>query len=583
MFTFLIFALFSIMRIPAYRPFIFVIYTALSLSFLTAFTQTGQEYNYHSNKKVICRNGVVVSAHPLASAAGIEMLKQGGNAVDAAIATQLALAVVYPGAGNIGGGGFMVAHLANQQNLAIDFREKAPAAASRNMYLDSAGNVLSGKSEDGHLATGVPGSVAGIFTYYKYARLPFRKLIQPAIDLAEKGFSITEDEANDLNENQKDFKKFNSVLPVFVKESGWKSGDTLVQRDLARTLKRIRDNGAKGFYEGETAHLIVEEMTRGKGMISYADLKNYAAKERKPVVFLYKNDYTVITMPLPSSGGILLPQMMRMVEDQDLKHYGFESVQSVHLMTEVERLAYADRAKYLGDPDYYKIPAKSLISYPYIYGRMENFNRDSAGNSQKIQPGLIKESEETTHFNTYDKEGNCVSITTTLNGGYGCRTVVAGAGFLLNNEMDDFSIKSGFPNMYGAVGGDANAIAPGKRMLSSMTPTIVLFKDNPFLILGTPGGTTITTSVFQTLIDIIEFDMTTSDAVNKPKFHHQWLPDILYVEKGFPVTVITQLEKMGYTIKEREAIGRTEVIRISRNRTIEAVADWRGDDDAEGY
>ncbi len=583
MFPFLIFALFSNMRIPVCRPFFYIIFTLLSFSFLTAFTQTGQEYDYRSNKKVTCRNGAVVSAHPLATAAGIEVLKQGGNAVDAAIATQLALAVVYPGAGNIGGGGFMVAHLANQHNLAIDFREKAPAAASRNMYLDSSGNVIPGKSEDGHWATGVPGSVAGIFAYYKYARLPFRKLIQPAIDLAEKGFSITEDEANDLNENQKDFKKFNTLLPVFVKESGWKIGDTLVQKDLARTLKRIRDNGSKGFYEGETARLIVDEMTRGKGLISYADLKNYTAKERKPVVFLYKKDYTVITMPLPSSGGILLPQMMRMVEDQDLKRYGFESVQSVHLMTEVDRLAYADRAKYLGDADYFKIPVKTLTSYPYLYGRMENFNRDSAGNSQKIQAGLIKESEETTHFNTYDKEGNCVSITTTLNGGYGSRTVVAGAGFLLNNEMDDFSVKPGVPNMYGAVGGDANAIAPGKRMLSSMTPTIVLFNDKPFLILGTPGGTTITTSVFQTLIDIIEFDMTTSDAVNKPKFHHQWLPDILYVEKGFPKLVIAQLEKMGYTIKEREAIGRTEVIRISPSGAIEAVADWRGDDDAEGY
>jgi gamma-glutamyltranspeptidase/glutathione hydrolase len=503
--------------------------------------------------------------------------------VDAAIATQLALAVVYPGAGNIGGGGFVVARLADGKNITIDFRERAPAAASRNMYLDAGENVIPGKSENGHLAAGVPGSVAGIFAYFKYAKLPFRKLIQPAIDLAENGFAITAAEAAYLNETREDFKKYNSVMPVFVKSSGWKAGDKLVQKDLAQTLKRIRDLGVKGFYEGETARLIVEEMQRGKGLISFEDLRNYTAKEREPVVFSYKKDYTLITMPLPSSGGILLPQMMRMVEDRNLKAFGFETVPSVHLMAEAERRAYADRAKYLGDVDYYKVPVKTLISYPYVHERMKNFNQDSAGNSEIIRAGLISESEETTHFDTYDREGNCVSITTTLNGGYGSRTVVAGAGFLLNNEMDDFSIKPGVPNMYGAVGGEANAIVPGKRMLSSMTPTIVLFKNKPFLVLGTPGGTTITTSVFQTLIDIIEFGMTISDAVNKPKFHHQWSPDILYVEKDFPKPVAFQLQKMGYHIEQREAIGRTEVIRILPAGSIEAVADWRGDDDAEGY
>ncbi len=553
------------------------------LCFLYVKAQPGSEFNYHSKKQAICRNGAVVSAHPLASQAGIHIMEAGGNAVDAAITTQLALAVVYPGAGNLGGGGFMVARLANGKNIAIDFRERAPSSATRNMYLDEHENVVPGKSENGHLAAGVPGSVAGIFACYKYARLPFKKLIQPAIDLAEKGFAITAAEAADLNENQEDFKKYNSVIPVFVKSSGWKAGDTLVQKDLAKTLKRIRDNGIKGFYEGETARLIVEEMQRGKGLISYEDLKNYTAKEREPVVFPYKKDYTLMTMPLPGSGGILLPQMMRMVEDRNLQQYGFETVQSIHIMAEVERLAYADRAKYLGDVDYFKVPLKTLISYPYLHARMEKFNRDSAGNSEHIKAGIIHESEETTHFDCYDRNGNCVSITTTLNGGYGSRTVVAGAGFLLNNEMDDFSIKPGVPNMYGAVGGEANAIAPGKRMLSSMTPVIVLYKGNPFLVLGTPGGTTITTSVFQTLIDIIEFGMTTSDAVNKPKFHHQWLPDILFVEKGFPRPVFVQLQKMGYTVREREAIGRTEVIRVSPSGEVEAVADWRGDDDAEGY
>jgi gamma-glutamyltranspeptidase / glutathione hydrolase len=551
--------------------------------FFSVSAQTGAEFNYRSNKETLCRNGAVVSAHPLASLAGLAMLKQGGNAVDAAIATQLALAVVYPGAGNLGGGGFFVAHLSNEKNITIDFREKAPAAATRNMYLDANKNVIEGKSENGTLASGVPGSVAGIFSYLKYARLPFRKLIQPAIELADKGFAITAAEAADLNDNQKDFKLFNSIPPVFIKAGGWKAGDTLVQKDLARTLKRMRDSGAKGFYEGETARLIVEEMQRSRGLITYDDLKSYTAREREPVVFSYKNDYTLITMPLPSSGGILLPQMLRMVEDQDLKKYGFETLKSVHLMTEVERLAYADRAKYLGDPDFFKVPAKTLISYPYLYGRMEKFNPDSAGNSEIIKAGLIHESEETTHFDTFDREGNCVSVTTTLNGGYGCRTVVGGAGFLLNNEMDDFSIKPGFPNMYGAVGGEANAIAPGKRMLSSMSPTIVLFKDKPFLVLGTPGGTTITTSVFQTLIDIIEFDMSVPDAVNKPKFHHQWLPDTLYVEKEFSPELIPKLRTMGYSVEIREPIGRTDVIRIFPNGEIEAVADHRGDDDAEGY
>jgi gamma-glutamyltranspeptidase / glutathione hydrolase len=555
----------------------------LSVCIFDSHAQPGPGPNYFSVKRVISKNGAVVSAHPLASQAGISMLKLGGNAFDAAIATQFALAVVYPGAGNLGGGGFMIARLSDGKNISLDFREKAPGGASRDMYLDEKNNPIPGKSEYGHLAVGVPGSVAGIFAYLKYARLPIKKLIQPAIELAENGFSITADEAAELNATQADFKKYNTILPVFVKEKGWQAGDTLKQHDLAKTLKLIREYGSKGFYEGETARLIIEEMQRGKGLITYDDLKTYSAKEREPMIFSYKKDYKIITMPLPSSGGILLTQMMRMTEDQDLKSYGFETLKSVHLMTEVERLAYADRAKWMGDIDFYKVPVKTLISYPYLYGRMEKYNPDSAGNSEKIQAGIISESEETTHFESYDREGNCVSITTTLNGSYGSCTVVAGAGFLLNNEMDDFSIKPGVPNMYGAVGGEANAIAPGKRMLSSMTPTIVLFNNKPFMILGTPGGTTIVTSVFQSLIDVIEFGMTASDAVNKPKFHHQWLPDILYVEKEFSPGVTAQLRKMGYTVQEREPIGRTEMILIRPGGNIEAVADHRGDDDAEGY
>ena len=539
-------------------------------------------YEYTIHKKVTGVNGAVVSAHPLASETGVSIMKLGGNAIDAAIATQLALAVVYPGAGNIGGGGFTVIRLANGSNITIDYREKAPATAHRDMYLDSQGNAQTALSQNGHLAAGVPGAIAGLFDCMKYAKLPFKKLIQPAIDLAEKGFVLTESEAKSLNYTKESFIKYNTVPPVFVKPGGWKAGDTLVQKELANTLKRIRDNGQKGFYEGETARLIVEEMKRANGIISYDDLKNYEAKEREPVVFDYKG-YKIITMPLPSSGGILLPQMMHMIEDQPVKQYGFQSAQSVQLMTEIERRAYADRAKFLGDADFYKVPVKKLTSKAYAVERMKDYNTQTAGSSQATQAGIISESEETTHFNVYDKNGNAVSVTTTLNGGYGSKTVVAGAGFLLNNEMDDFSVKPGVPNMYGAVGADANAIAPGKRMLSSMTPAIVLKDDKPFLLVGTPGGTTITTSVFQTLINILEFNMSTEDAVNKPKFHHQWLPDEIFVEASFPQTVRQQLQQMGYKVTQRGSIGRTEVIRIEPNGSFEAVADSRGDDAAAGY
>jgi len=565
-----------------YTRFVFIL--LIIAASVKSYAQRGYNpYHYIIHKKVECTHGAVVSAHPLASQVGLSILKKGGNAVDAAIATQLALAVVYPGAGNLGGGGFMIASLSDGKNIALDFREKAPGKASKDMYLDTHGNAQINLSQDGHLSSGVPGTVAGIFMELKYSNLPFKKLIQPAIDLAEKGFSITAAEARSLNELQADFKKYNTAMPVFVKENPWKAGDTLIQKDLAKTLRLIRDSGAKGFYEGETARLIVEDMQRGKGIINYEDLKNYNAKEREPVVFDYKKDYTIITMPLPSGGGVLLPQMMRMIEDQPLKSYGFQSAKAVHLMTEIERFAYADRAKYLGDKDFYKVSVKTLISYPYLYRRMELYKPDIAGKSDKIQAGIIPESEETTHLDTYDSGGNAVSITTTLNGGYGSRTVVAGAGFFLNNEMDDFSIKPGVPNMYGAIGAEANAIAPGKRMLSSMTPTIVLREGKPYLILGTPGGTTITTSVFQTLMNILEFDMKTDDAINKPKFHHQWQPDVIYVEKDFPPHIITQLQQMGYTIEQREDIGRTDIIKILPTGRIEAVGDKRGEDSAEGY
>ena len=540
-------------------------------------------FQYSINKKIICQKGAVVSAHPLASKVGIEMMKQGGNAIDAAIATQLALAVVYPGAGNIGGGGFMVARLADSQLLALDYREAAPAAAHRDMYLDGNGDVVKGKSVYGHLSSGVPGTVAGLFESSKHARLSFKKLIQPAIDLAEKGFVITEREATSLNNIQDELNEYNTTPSVFQKKNKWAAGDTLVQKDLAKTLMRIRDKGLKGFYEGATAKLIVNEMNRGGGIITLNDLKNYKAKWRAPHSFNFKG-YTVVGMPMPSSGGTLLHQMMKMVEDQPLASYGFLSPQAVQLMTEVERRAYADRAEYMGDADFFKVPQAKLTSDTYLKERMKDYNPNLAGNSEQVKPGVIpKESEETTHISVIDAEGNAVAVTTTLNNSYGSKTVVGGAGFFLNDEMDDFSAKPGVPNIYGAVGGEANAIAPGKRMLSSMTPTLVLQNGKPFLVVGTPGGTTIPTSVFQTIVNIIDFKMSTEDAIYKPKFHHQWLPDQIDVEKAFPQSTRDTLQKMGYKIVERSNIGRTEVIKVLPGGSFEAVADIRGDDAAEGF
>ncbi len=553
------------------------------ISITTVFSQPqkNKASDYSIQKQITCTKGAVVSAHPLASMVGLDILKQGGNAFDAAIATQLALAVVYPGAGNIGGGGFLLAHLKSGENISLDYREKAPSKASRDMYLDENGNVQTNLSRYGHLASGVPGTVAGLFASMKYARLPFKKLIQPAIDLAEKGFAITAAQASSFNYNKKEFLEQNLSPVAFVKEEKWKAGDILIQKELANTLKRIRDKGQRGFYEGETARLIVAEMQNGKGIITLDDLKNYLAKERTVLSFNYK-DYQVISMPLPSSGGVLLEQMMKMIEDRNIASMEFQTAASVQLMTEVERRAFADRGEFLGDPDFVKVPVETLVSKAYLKERMKDYEPGKAGNSKTTKAGVIKESEETTHLSVFDAEGNAVAVTTTLNDSYGSHTVVAGAGFILNNEMDDFSAKPGVPNMYGAIGNDKNAIAPGKRMLSSMTPTIVLKDGTPFLVVGTPGGTTIPTSVFQTLVNILEFNMSADDAVNKPKFHHQWLPDTLYVEKDLSADVQNQLKEMGYNIKPREAIGRTEVIQI-RNRKIIAVADKRGDDDARGF
>jgi gamma-glutamyltranspeptidase/glutathione hydrolase len=538
-------------------------------------------FHFDTQKKIEVKRGAVVSASPIASEVGVSILKQGGNAVDAAIATQLALAVVHPSAGNIGGGGFSIIHLKNGQNIAIDYREKAPGKASRDMYLDSLGNPQMNLSQNSPLAVGVPGSVAGMFACVKYAKLPFKKLIQPAIDLAENGFVLAKGEAYSLNSARNHLLNVNDFAPAFVRTGFWKEGDTLIQKDLANTLKRIRDNGAAGFYEGETARLIATQMKKDNGLITEEDLKNYQAKERDPIVFDYKGN-TVVSMPLPSSGGIILEQMLKMSQMQNIDQMSYGTLASVQLMSEIERRAFADRAKYLGDPDFVKVPVKTLVSDEYLKKRMSDYDPTKAGNSKNIKEGYIIEGEETTHFDVLDKDGNAVSVTTTLNGGYGSGIVVKGAGFLLNNEMDDFSVKPGVPNMFGAVGAEANAIAPGKRMLSSMTPTIVLKNNQPYIVVGTPGGTTIPTSVYQTIVDIIDFKMTPQQAVDSPKFHQQWLPDVIYVERKFNKSTIEDLKKMGYKITERGAIGRTEVIQVEGNKII-AVADFRGDDGAVGY
>ncbi len=539
-------------------------------------------YNYTIVKKGEFSQAAVSCAHPLASLVGAAIMKKGGNAFDAAIATQLALAVVYPGAGNIGGGGFMLARKSNGELIGIDYREAAPAKASRDMYLDKNGNVQMALSQTGHLASGIPGTIAGLFAAMDYAKLPFKQLIQPAIDLAEKGFVISEREAAGLNATRESFNKYSTRPCAFVKEAKWKAGDTLVQKELAATLKRIQKDGARGFYEGETAKLIVEEMQRGNGIITLDDLKNYTAKLRNPLEFDYRGNHIVSFAP-PSSGGIIIGQMLKMIEKYPVSTFGFQTAKSVQLMIEAERRAYADRAEHMGDPDFYKVPVKTLLDETYIAQRMSDYNPDKAGSSATVKAGLIKESEETTHLSIIDGDGNMVSVTTTLNGGYGSRTVVGGAGFLLNNEMDDFSVKPGVPNMYGAVGGEANSIQPGKRMLSSMCPTLVLKNNKPYVVIGTPGGTTIPTSVYQAIVNIIDFSMNADDAINKPKFHHQWLPDEVAVEKDFDAEVKKQLQAMGYKISERAAIGRTEAIRITGNGKRETAADKRGDDSVAGF
>ena len=553
----------------------FLLFLVISNVAFAQFTNINIVKEIHSKNK-----GMVVSAHPLASEAGAKILKMGGNAFDAAIATQFALAVVYPQAGNIGGGGFLVGTTNKGEKFSLDYRETAPLKASRDMYLDEKGNANTDLSQNGRLAVGVPGSISGMFyTHKKFGKLPMSALIQPAIDLAEKGFAVTLREANLLNSTKEDFLKHNSHKTAFTKDIPWKQGDLLIQKELANTLKAIQKNGEKGFYEGNNAQLLVDEIKKGNGIISLEDLKNYKTRERKVLSFDYKGN-EIISMPLPSSGGPLLAQMLKMASYENLEKYEQNSPEALQIMVEAERRAYADRAEYMGDPDFIEDKTQMLISDEYLKNRWKNFSFEKATPSAEVgniisQP---KESEQTTHISIIDKFGNAASITTTLNGLYGSKVVVKGGGYFLNNEMDDFSVKPGVPNMFGAVGGEANSIVPNKRMLSSMTPTIVLKNGKPYIVEGTPGGTTIPTSVFQSIVNAIDFKLSPNFVINAPKFHHQWLPEVIYTEKNFPQNTIKVLEQKNYKFENRNVIGRTEMIILDENGNAIAVADGRGDD-----
>jgi gamma-glutamyltranspeptidase/glutathione hydrolase len=545
-----------------------------------------EKSTFIEGKEIIVDSGMVVSAHIQSSRIGVSILQKGGNAIDAAVATEFALAVCYPEAGNIGGGGFMLIRTIDGKTDVIDYREKAPAIASRNMYLDSSGNVSEGLSTNTHLSSGVPGTVDGMITAHsKYGRLPFSNVIQPAIDLAEKGFPVSERQAEDFYSNRHTFIERNGFRPAFVKDSAWKEGDILIQRDLAETLKRIRDHGRDGFYSGKTARLIAKEMKKGKGIVSEQDLKEYKSVSRIPLNTDYKG-YRIITVPPPSSGGIILIQLLKMTDPYTIKEWGFNSFETVHLIAEAEKRAFADRSEYLGDPEFVKIPVEQLINRKYLLYRMSTFNERKATPSEEIKPcspeGYI--SEETTHYSVIDKYGNAVSATTTLNNTFGNSVVVDSAGFLLNNQMDDFSVKPGFPNMYGLVGGEANSVQPRKRMLSSMSPSMVEKDGKLLLILGSPGGSTIPTTVFQVIINVLDFGMNIGQAVDAGRFHHQWFPDLISYEKNaIDSTSLKKLRSMGYILQERSSIGSVNAIMILPGGKKSGAADKRGNNSSCGY
>ncbi|SHM70723.1 gamma-glutamyltranspeptidase / glutathione hydrolase [Cyclobacterium lianum] len=534
---------------------------------------------------LIADEAMVVSAHPLASKVGKDILQQGGNAVDAAIAVQMALAVVYPQAGNIGGGGFMVIREAGGSHHTLDYREKAPLAASRDMYLDDNGDALPEKSQNGHLASGVPGSVDGMVrAHEKLGSMEWARLIQPAIELAEDGFELSADEADYFTRVSESLKKYSTVDPIQFTGKAWNAGDRLIQSQLANTLKLIRDKGRAGFYSGQVANDIVAEMERGGGIISLEDLEQYESSWRQALTGDYK-DYHIITMGPPSSGGLILLQMLGIMENYQVSDQGMAYADYLHLKTEMERRIFADRAAFMADADFYPVPVDELLADSYLDQRFSNFDPDAATPSDLIMEGnILSMSEETTHFSIVDQEGNAVSCTTTLNGGMGSKVVVDGAGFLLNNEMDDFSIKPGFPNMFGVLGGEANKIEPGKRMLSSMTPTIIEKDGELFMVVGTPGGSTIPTSVFQTVVNVIEFGMGMQEAINEKRFHSQWKPDQISFEKDFDQADILQsLRDKGHALSERNGIGRVDAILMLEDGKMEGGADPRGMDAASGF
>ncbi|WP_425392512.1 gamma-glutamyltransferase [Ekhidna sp.] len=530
---------------------------------------------------------MISTAHPLATKVGLDVLKNGGNAIDAAVAVKFALAVVFPRAGNIGGGGFAVYRMKDGSIGSIDFREKAPMQAHRDMYLDEDGNVIDDMSTLGHKAAGVPGSVDGILKLHeKFGSKALSELIQPAINLAFYGFTITENQAEELNEKSEAFTQVNGSDFFLVKDQPWKAGDTLKFKELAGTLTQIRDRGREGFYGGIVADQIVKEMQRGGGLITEEDLKNYNAQWREPLTGSYRG-HRIISMPPPSSGGVAVIQLLQGAEQYDIGAMGHNTPETIHLMTELERRVYADRATHLGDPDHYDVPVKMLLDPEYNKERFSTISLDEKTDSQEVKEGEVEviESVETTHFSIVDPEGNAVSLTTTLNAFFGCKVYVRGAGFFLNNEMDDFSSKPGVPNQFGLVGGEANSIQPEKRMLSSMTPTIVEKDGNLKMVVGTPGGSTIITSVFQCIMNVIDHGMSMQDAVNATRTHSQWLPDRILIERR-PIEpdVIDELEDMGHSIERREAMGRMDCILVRADDKLEGGADYtRGDNYAEGF
>jgi gamma-glutamyltranspeptidase/glutathione hydrolase len=535
---------------------------------------------------LVAENAIVVSAREEASKIGTEILKKGGNAFDAMVATELALAVSYPYAGNLGGGGFMVYRKNNGEIGALDYREKAPLAAAKNMYLDENNKIIEGKSTLGAMAVGVPGTVAGVFEVHKkFGTLSIQEILKPVIELAKQGVIVTKKQEERIKKYQPYFKKANKSLILF--DSIWKENEVITYTALAATLERISKNGRDEFYKGETAKRLVHFIQENGGIITLHDLAKYEAKWRTPITFKY-DDLRVISMSPPSSGGVCLAQIMNGIETYDLDTYGHNSTKAIQVITEAERRAYADRSFFLGDPDFVSIPIDTLISKEYNKGRMTDFSFDSATKSADISHGNIEivESDETTHYSIVDQFGNAVSVTTTLNGAYGSKLYCDDLGFFLNNEMDDFSSKAGVPNMFGLIGAKANEIAPEKRMLSSMTPTIVEKDGNLWMVVGTPGGSTIITSVLQTILNVHEFNFGMQEAINQPRFHHQWMPDVIMMEPNkFDKKTTNELRKLGYKINEKDApvIGKVEGILVLPNGKLEGGADPRGDDTAVGF